>query len=113
VIGKEQRQARSPRTRLIPTLTLVALVVGTTGYSSCAGSMGPLLVPITVTPGQVLLRAPAGSPAPAVALARVDGGEESDRYVATVAYGKNASDWLEVTVSRRELTLRASAEAIA
>jgi hypothetical protein len=85
-----------------------ALILLTTGYSSCAGTTGPLFVPLTITPNQVLLRSSQALRQEAVALARVDGGEAGDRYTATVEYGKDAgTGWLTIFVSGRELTLRA------
>jgi hypothetical protein len=96
------------------TLAFLAVLAGTTGYSSCASTTGPLLAPLTIVPGQVYLRASLENRAEGVALARVDGGEATDRYSATVQYGKDAgSDWLTVTAQGRELTLRARPDGLA
>ena len=87
-------------------LALGAAVLGTSGYSSCAGTTGPLFAPLVITPAEVLLRSSVGLRQEAVALARVQGGESSD-YRSTVEYGKDGTGWLTVEMSGRDLLLRA------
>jgi hypothetical protein len=81
----------------------------TSGYSSCAGTTGPLFAPLTITPRQVLLRSAIEAREEALALARVDGGEREDGFTSSIEYGKDATAaWLEVEVAGRNLTLRAT-----
>ena len=92
------------------TATLVALAVSflTSGFTSCAGTTGPLFAPLTMTPRELLLRASLGERQPAVGLARVDGGEGGDQYEASIELGKGGSTrWLTVEIAGRILTLRA------
>jgi hypothetical protein len=91
---------------------LVAVSLLTSGFSSCAGTTGPLFVPFTITPSEILLRASGTLGLRAIGLARIDGGEAGDRYRATVEYGKNAAGWLTVEVAGRNLTLRADPRGI-
>jgi hypothetical protein len=98
--------ARTGRHRLAGLFLLGLLAGGTSGFSSCAGSVGPLLAPLTVTPSEVLLRASPASRTPAVGLARVGGGSSRDRYRAAVDYDRD-DGWLAVEVSGPSLTLRA------
>lgn len=95
--------------RLAAVVAVLGLTVLTSGYSSCAGATGPLLVPLVVTPTEVLLRSSVASGNAAVGLARVDGGGTNEEYEITVEYGKVPPvPWLIVQVDGRNLTLRAS-----
>jgi hypothetical protein len=98
----------SRRAPLKASLALFALALLTSGFTSCAGTTGPLFAPLVITPTEVLLRASRTSGQEAIGLARVDGGDAGDRYEATIAYGKGPGvEWLTVEVSGRNLTLRA------
>lgn len=102
------------RRRLTAGILLLAASVLTSGFSSCSGTVGPLFGPLVITPTEVLLRASASVRQEAVALARVDGGEASDRYQATVEYPRTPpADWLTVEVAGRDLTLRARPDGLA
>jgi hypothetical protein len=102
------------RARAYWTLLALAAATLTTGYSSCAGTTGPLLVPLTVTPSEVLLRVSISAGQDAIGLARVDGGDVNNRFEAAISYGKSPPvEWLTVQVSGRDLTLRASPQGLA
>jgi hypothetical protein len=101
------------RGRLLAGLALVAVSALTTGFSSCAGTTGPLFVPITITPAEVLLRASLAGRQEAVGLARVDGGDD-DHYRASIGYDKAPpANWLVVETAGRNLTLRAKPDGLA
>ena len=68
-----------------------------------------MAVPLSILPNEVFLRASRTDGLVAVATARVEGGDVGDRFDTNVSYGKGpATNWLTVTVSGRNLTLRAS-----
>lgn len=90
-------------------LVLSAVLLLTSGFSSCAGTTGPLFAPMQITPGVVLLRASIETKADAIGLARIDGGTGRDRYQATVEYlTKDGSGWLTVEFAGNDVTLRAT-----
>lgn len=94
----------------LATLALLAATVLTSGFSSCTGSVGPLLVnELFITPNEVLLRSSASTGQEAVGLAKVDGVASGERFSLTFDYGKDADiKWLSVDVTGRLLTLRAN-----
>ena len=99
---------RSRPAWLIPRLALVGLLFLTSGFSSCAETTGPLLLPVHITPTEVLLRASVGGAEEAIALARVDNGDSNDQYRVSIEYEKDPGvAWLAVDVDGRNLTLRA------
>ena len=99
-------------TRFRLVLALGAVLLATSGYSSCAGTTGPLFAPLVITPAEVLLRSSLGLRQDAVALARVEGGESSDSYQSTIEYGKDGTGWLTVEISGRDLVLRAKPDGL-
>jgi hypothetical protein len=103
-------ESRSWRSRhLVSTLLVLVVSTLTTGYSSCAGTTGPLRVRISVTPTEVLLRTSIASGREAIGLARIEGGEAGDRFRATVSYQTMpAPNWLTVVMAERDLTLSAN-----
>ncbi|MGE0556220.1 MAG: hypothetical protein AB7R55_22555 [Gemmatimonadales bacterium] len=87
---------------------LAGVLVLTSGFTSCAGTTGPLLAPMQITPGQLLLRTSLSNRIEAIGLARIDGGEEGDRYTVDVALIKDPpASWLTVDLGGTNLTLRA------
>jgi len=97
------------RLRLTASLVVSVVSLLTSGFTSCAGTTGPLFAPLTITPREVLLRASLGARQEAVGLARVDGGEGGDQYSVSIDYGRDATaQWLNVEASGRDLTLRAN-----
>lgn len=100
--------ARFRRGRSLAVMAIAAVAIGTSGFSSCAGTTGPLFAPLSITPNEVLLRASAASQLEAIGLARIEGGENGDRYAASIQYVKDAgAEWLTVEVAGRMITLRA------
>jgi len=100
---------RPPPLRLTTILACLAVSLFASGYTSCAGTTGPLLGPrLSITPSEVLLRASLATKQEAIALARVDGAASGDRFTPSIEYGRGASSWLTVEVSGNDLTLRAN-----
>lgn len=98
-----------PSRRTLASLVLVALLVsGTTGFTACATDSGVWTGPaLELIPGEVLLR--SSGAAPAVGLARLEGGDPDDRYTPTTEYANSAFvGWLTVTMGDRDLTLTAA-----
>jgi len=94
---------------------LALMLVGTTGFTSCATDTGVWTGPaLEIIPSEVLLRASQTSPL-AVGLARVEGGDPDDRYRSTLEYTDSGVEgWLTVEASGpgRDLTLRAVADGL-
>ncbi|MEZ4587560.1 MAG: hypothetical protein R2909_14275 [Gemmatimonadales bacterium] len=87
---------------------LAGVLALTSGFTSCAGTTGPLFAPMEITPGELLLRASLSNQVEAIGLARIDGGEEGDRYTVDVALVKNPpASWLTVDLGGTNLTLHA------
>ncbi|MFN0177974.1 MAG: hypothetical protein ACKVZ0_04175 [Gemmatimonadales bacterium] len=100
----------APHRRWSIGLVLSGVLLLTSGFSSCAGTTGPLTKPaFEITPDLVLLRASLAANADAISLARIDGGTRRGRYEATVEYlTRDGSGWLTVEMAGSDLTLRAA-----
>jgi hypothetical protein len=86
----------------------LALAIFASGYSSCAGTTGPLFAPLDITPREVLLRASLSARQPAIGLARLGSSGGGERYEASIDYGRSVdTGWLTAEISGRILTLRA------
>jgi len=87
---------------------LAGVCVLTSGFTSCAGTTGPLLAPLIITPHEILLRASATDRIEAIGLARIDGGEEGDSYTVEVTLLKDPGvSWLTVDLGGVNLTVHA------
>lgn len=99
--------------RLAAGLALAAAALGSSGFSSCAGSTGPLVTPaFEIVPEEVLLRASVASGRKAVGLARIEG-DGSERYRVTVEYDRGGAGWLQVDPAGRDLRLEADPAGLA
>ena len=105
IVRVSSRTSSLARFRVVVALS--AVLLGTSGYSSCAGTTGPLFAPLILTPTEVLLRSSIGNRQEAVALARVEGGDAGNSYQSAIEYGRDGSGWLTVEISGRDLVLRA------
>lgn len=112
-LGLVQHPIRSGRPLAI--LALLATALATSGFSSCAGSVGPLLVnELSITPNEVLLRSSVSTGQEAIGLAKVDGSSSGERLNLSFDYGKDAGvHWLTVEVAGRILTLHANPAGLA
>jgi len=113
-VGRRIETSHAPSRRWAIGALLAAVGVLTSGFTSCGGTTGPLFAPLQITPHEMLLRASATDRIEAIGLARIDGGEEGDRYTVEVVLLKDPGvSWLTVDLGGVNLTLHARPDDLA